>query len=88
MAAFQAHVSYTFRSMEWIAFDMTYYVGGASYINGVANEDEQNNLRIGGTFVIPVGMQHSIKIAASTGAVVRFGANFTTVAVAWQTAFF
>lgn len=88
MAAFQAHVSYTFRSMQWAALNMTYYVGGTSYVNGIANADEQNNVRIGGTFVTPVGKEHSIKIAASTGAIVRVGANFTTLAVAWQTTFF
>jgi hypothetical protein len=88
MAAFQAHVSYTFRNMQWAALNMTYYVGGTSYLNGVAQADQQNNVRVGGTFVTPVGKEHSIKIAASTGAIVRVGANFTTLAVAWQTTFF
>jgi hypothetical protein len=88
LAAFQAHVSYTFRSSQWVALNMTYYVGGTSYVNGVAQADQQNNVRIGGTFVTPVGKEHSIKIAASTGAIVRVGANFTTLAVAWQTTFF
>ena len=31
--------------------------------------------------------RHSVKISGSTGAIVRFGADFTTLAVGWQTIF-
>jgi len=86
MGAFQAHVSYSFRRQMWAAFDATYYVGGRSTVNGVPNSDRQSNTRVGTTFAFPVGRRHSIKLAASTGAIVRAGANFTTFAFGWQTA--
>ncbi len=85
LAALQAHVSYNVEPMLWAAFDVTYYAGGLSYANGAGMENRQENIRVGGTLVLPVGSQHSVKLACSTGAIVRFGASFTTVAVAWQT---
>jgi hypothetical protein len=88
MAAFQGHVSYQFTRQMWAAVNMTFYVGGTSHVNGVASDDLQRNVRLGGTFVVPIGNTNSIKIAASTGAIVRVGANFTSVSVAWQSSFF
>jgi hypothetical protein len=86
MGAFQAHLSYNFTRRAWAAFDATYYVGGTSTIQGVENNDRQSNTRLGGTVALPVGQRHSIKLAVSRGAIVRFGANFTTLSFGWQTA--
>jgi hypothetical protein len=87
MAAVQAHVSYTFAPGLWAALNTTYYVGGASYVNGQRSPDEQNNVRAGVTAVMPITPMHSLKFAASTGAIIRAGANFTTVSLAWQGVF-
>ena len=88
MGAFQAHLSYNFTLRAWAAFDATYYVGGTSTIQGVENNDRQSNTRLGGTVALPVGQRHSIKLAVSRGAIIRFGANFTTLSLGWQTAWF
>ncbi len=85
MGTFQAHISYNFQRQLWAAFDATYYVGGQTTISGVGKDDRQSNARVGGTLVFPVGKRHSIKVAVSRGAIIRFGANFTTLAVGWQT---
>ena len=71
----------------WVAFDMTYYTGGKSYIDGVEMDDRQSNSRIGGTMVLPVGKRNSVKFAFSTGAIIRSGADFTSVSAGWQTTF-
>jgi hypothetical protein len=86
LGTFQAHLSHNFTRTLWAAFDVTYYVGGRTTVEGVLTTDLQSNVRMGGTLNLPVGQRHSIKIAASTGAVVRLGADFTTFSVAWQTA--
>jgi hypothetical protein len=86
MGAFQTHLSYNFQRLLWAAFDATYYVGGRTTVEGVGNDDRQSNLRIGGTLALPVGKRHSIKLAVSRGAIIRFGADFTTVSIGWQTA--
>jgi hypothetical protein len=88
MGAFQAHISYSFQRQMWAAFDATYYVGGRTTVDGVVNNDQQSNTRVGATFALPVGRRHSIKLAASTGAIVRYGANFSTFSIGWQTAWF
>jgi hypothetical protein len=85
IGTFQSHVSYNFRRQLWAAFDATYYAGGRTTIQGVLNRDRQSNSRVGATLVLPVGRRHSIKLAASTGAVVRYGANFNVFSIGWQT---
>jgi hypothetical protein len=89
MGAFQMHISYTIRPGFWGAVNFTYYTGGESTVDGVAMNDLQSNARIGSTLVLPVDkkQRHSVRLAASTGAVVTRGANFTTVSVGWQTFF-
>ncbi len=84
-AAFQAHLSYNFRPLAWAAFDATYYVGGRTKINGIENDDRQSNSRIGATLVLPVGRRHSVKLSVSRGAIIRYGTDFSTVSVGWQT---
>jgi len=85
MGAFQAHLSYNVKRQLWAAFDATYYTGGRTTIEGVGNNDEQRNSRVGGTLVLPAGRRHSVRLAVSRGAIIRFGANFTTFSVGWQT---
>jgi hypothetical protein len=87
LGSFQGHISYNIQPMMWAALDMTFYTGGNSEIDGVPNHDRQSNSRIGATMVLPVGKRNSLKFAFSTGAVIRSGADFTTVSVGWQTTF-
>ena len=85
LGSFQGHLSFTIRPKMWLALDATYYTGGNSSIDGVIKDDRQNNSRIGATFVFPVLKNSSLKLAASTGAVVRAGADFNTFSIGWQT---
>ena len=85
MGAFQAHLSYTIRPKMWLAVDATYYVGGESTINDIIKNDRQSNSRIGATFVFPVFKKSSLKLSASTGAIIRAGADFNTFSIGWQT---
>jgi len=88
LGSFQGHISYNIQPLMWAALDMTFYTGGNSSIDGVPNDDRQSNSRIGATMVLPVGKRHSLKFAFSTGAIIRSGADFSTVSVGWQTTFF
>ncbi len=84
----QGHVSYTFAPQLWLAGDITYYRGGETSLNGVANADLQENLRMGVTLSVPLTRSHSLKISWSDGAKTRIGGDFTTYALAWQYAWF
>jgi hypothetical protein len=84
LSAVQGHLSYNIRPLMWAALDATFYTGGQSTVNGVQNNDRVSNSRVGATIVFPVGQRNAFKIAASTGAVVRSGANFDVLSIAWQ----
>lgn len=88
IAALQAHASYTVRPRLWAAADATWYSGGTTSVNGVSKGDLQRNSRIGASLSLPFTRQQSLKFAASMGATTRIGADFRTVAVAWQFAWF
>jgi Putative MetA-pathway of phenol degradation len=86
LGAFQAHVIYEFQRHLWAAFDATYYVGGRLTVNGVESEGRQSNSRVGSTVVFAVGQRHSVRLAVSKGAFIRFGPDFSTLSIGWQTA--
>ena len=82
--SFQGHVIYGFRSGIWASFDATYFTGGRTTLNGVLNNDLQQNWRIGGTLALPIDRQNSIKFYASKGVSARTGNNYDLLGVAWQ----
>jgi hypothetical protein len=87
LGSFQGHISYNIQPLMWVAFDCTFYTGGRSSVDGIEMDDRQSNSRIGATLVLPVKKRHSIKFAFSTGAIIRSGADFTSISVGWQTTF-
>ena len=82
--ATQIHLIYLLRGGAWIAFDANYYSGGRSTVNGVQQNDELGNSRLGLTFSYPWDRQHSVKLYWSEGISVRYGEDFTVVGAAWQ----
>jgi hypothetical protein len=88
LLSFQSHLSYNLGLRAWVAFDVTYYTGGQSSVNAIYNDDRQSNSRIGATLSLPVGKRNSVKIAFNKGAIIRVGADFSTISVGWQTGWF
>lgn len=88
LISLQTHISYNLTPVMWAAIDFTYYTGGQSSVDDIYKDDRQNNSRIGATFNFPVGKLNSIKLAISSGAIIQIGADFSTISIAWQTAFF
>lgn len=84
----QLHISYNIGLFSWAALDATYYTGGKSSVNGVANDDQVSNIRLGATLVLPTGKRSGFKIAFSTGALVVKGSDFTTVSAGWSYSWF
>ena len=80
----QGHLIYHFPRGIWAALDATYYTGGGTSIDGVKGDDLQRNWRLGATLVLPVTIQHSIKLYASTGVYTRMGGDFNLLGIAWQ----
>jgi hypothetical protein len=84
LTSLQAHVSYTIRRGMWLALDSTWYGGGAASVDDDPSENRVSNSRIGATLSLPIVAHQSMKISYSTGASIRSGSDFKTVAVAWQ----
>ena len=76
------------RPRLWTAFDATWYSGGTTSVDGVEKGDLKRNSRIGATLSVPLPRRQSLKVAASTGATTRIGADFKTIGVAWQLTWF
>ena len=84
----QLHGGYTFRWRGWVAFDATWYGGGAATSDDGPPSERLSNSRIGATLAIPITRAQSLKIGASTGASARVGSDFDSVAIAWQMLWF
>lgn len=80
----QGHLLYTFWGAAWASFDVTYYAGGQTTVDGVRNDDRQSNVRVGATLTLPVSLHNSVKFFGSTAASTRTGTEFDTFGVAWQ----
>ena len=80
----QAHAIYNFPSGIWGSIDATYFAGGRSTLNGVLDNDLQQNWRGGGTLAFPVDVRNSVKFYASRGVSARTGNNYDLVGIAWQ----
>jgi hypothetical protein len=88
IVALQGHVGYTFESGAWLAFDGTWFAGGQTEVNGIANSDRQNNTRFGLTLSLPLIDRHSVKLTYSSGTWTQRGSDFDTISLVWQVVMF
>jgi hypothetical protein len=79
----QAHLSYTFRPRLWASVSGTWYGGGETTVDGIAERNRQNNTRAGATLSLPIGRTQSVKFAWSSGTTTRIGGDFETYGLLW-----
>ena len=72
------HLIKRFRPGFWAAFDLNYYAGGRSTLDGIEKNDRQQNSRIGGTFLVPLKRHHALKGSYSTALTTQNGGDFET----------
>jgi hypothetical protein len=80
----QTHLIYGFRSGVWMSLDATYFTGGETSLDGIANDDRLSNWRMGGTLAVPIDALHSLKLYASSGVSSRTDNDFDLIGIAWQ----
>jgi hypothetical protein len=86
----QGHVIYHFPRGLWAALDATYYAGGRTTLDGVAQDTRLESIRVGLTLAIPVDRHFSVKVYGNTGvysrggASARLGKDFDVLGMAWQ----
>ncbi|MGR9106288.1 MAG: transporter [Gammaproteobacteria bacterium] len=83
----QGHLIYSFPYGIWAAVDGTYYAGGRTSVNGIRDNNLQQNSRLGATLALPLSRYHSIKLYFSSGVSTRTGSSFDAAGIAWQTRF-
>lgn len=84
VVATQLHLIYLMGGGRWLAFDANYYSGGRTTVNGVRQNDELGNSRLGLTYSHPWDRRNSMKLYVSEGISVRYGEDFSVVGLAWQ----
>ena len=84
LCAAQGHLIYGFQSGIWLALDGTVYTGARTTFNGVKEDNEQSNTRLGFTVALPVNRYNSVKLYGSTGTSSRTGAEYDSLGIAWQ----
>jgi len=80
----QGHVIRNFKGARWASFDVTYFTGGTTTLEGNRKNDLQRNWRAGATYSFPLNPRNSIKLYASSGLEARTGNNFDLLGIAWQ----
>jgi hypothetical protein len=80
----QLHAGYNFRPGLWLAANAAYTTGGQTTVDGVRNQDKQDNSRYGLTLSVPLSRSWSGKIAWSRGFTVRAGGDYDVIALALQ----
>jgi hypothetical protein len=80
----QGHVIYSFRRGFWGSVSGTYYTGGSTELNGIGQNNLQENYRVGAMLSVPLGENESIKVDGSTGVWARTGSDFWLIGAAFQ----
>jgi hypothetical protein len=84
----QVHLTYRFTPRVWLAGDANFYTGGRTTVNGVRKQDLQKNSRIGSTVSWALNQHHALRASVSRGAYTTIGADFISVAVGYNYAWF
>lgn len=82
--SFQFHTSYLFKNYMWVAFNFAYSNGGQTTVNGIKNNDYQNNSRIGLTYSTPISKQLSVKLQYHLAVETRRGGDYKIFAATLQ----
>ena len=68
----------------WASLDGTYFWGGEQTIGGKHLSDEQSNVRVGGTIVMPFFRRHAIKVGYSDTVLTKHGNDFQQFLITYQ----
>jgi hypothetical protein len=80
----QAHVVRVFNRRHWLAYDLTYFAGGAALVNGQVAATYQSNIRMGGTYGFLFTPRQAIRFSYFNGVTTRIGSDTSAVGVAYQ----
>jgi len=80
----QLHATFVLKPGVWVAVSAGRSGLGETIVNGIEKDDLQQNSRFGASFAYRIKKQHALKVAFTSGVSTRYGANFTTILLAYQ----
>jgi hypothetical protein len=84
LPGFEGHLSYSFNDKLWAALDTRYSVRGDTSINGVDQNDSQENFIIGSEVNLALNLQHSLVFEFAKAVVHRNGTAYTGFTVKYD----
>jgi len=78
------HVIHSFPKAVWLAVDIGYGVGGATFVNGIKKDSHVSGIRFGLTAMVKIKKQHFLKLYVVTGARFEKGTDYDMLGVAYQ----
>lgn len=84
LLSIQSHLTYEFKPGTWVAFSVGGSTLGKTTLNGEDKDDLQKNSRTGLVFAYRFNKSNSLKLAVTTGISTRYGADYTTILLAYQ----
>lgn len=83
----ELHLVRRFSPGFWASFDVTYYTGGRTTVDGNLRADLQRNWRVGATIVKPFKGKNAVKLGYSTGVVTESGGDYDMLLVSYSRIF-
>ena len=80
----QLHITYVFKPGVWAAVSFGNIGLGETILNDVEQDNLQNTSRAGAAFAYRLNKSQALKFAFTSGVTTRYGANFTTLLLAYQ----
>jgi len=84
----QIHTAYIFKPGIWLAASLGRSFLGETIVNGVEKDDLQNSSRFGAVFALKLNKNNALKLALTSGISTRYGADFTSLIIAYQLMWF
>lgn len=80
----QLHTIYIFKPGIWTSISFGKSNWGTTQVNGVEQNNKQDNSNFGASFSYRVAKNHSLKVAYTSGLSTRYGADFDTFILAYS----
>jgi len=84
LLALQFHATYIFKPGIWVAASLGRSFLGETILNGVQQDDLQKTSRYGVAFAYRLQQHSALKLGFTSGITARYGANFTSIVLAYQ----
>lgn len=84
MPGFEGHLSYSFNGNVWVSFDTRYSTGATTFLNGVDQNNGQQNFILGSEMNVSINTRNSLLFEFAKAVVHQNGPALTGFAVKYD----